>query len=165
MTEYYSGIGSRETPTEIQILMTSFARHLSTLGFILRSGGAPGADSAFELGALPGLSEIYLPWQGFNNKKSNMKILPEAIEIAAKYHPAWGRLNSSARQFHTRNVHQILGADLRTPSKFVVCWTSDGKASGGTGQAMRIALDKGIPIYNLYHRGDIIMLEQYLQSL
>lgn len=38
-------------------------------------------------------------------------------------------------------------------SSFVVCWTSDGKDSGGTGQALRIARDRNIPVYNLYNKG------------
>jgi hypothetical protein len=34
----------------------------------------------------------------------------------------------------------------------VVCWTSDGKASGGTGQAIRIAKYYEIPTYNLNNK-------------
>ena len=37
------------------------------------------------------------------------------------------------------------------PSNFVVCYTPDGKASGGTGQAIRIAEYYNIPIYNLFY--------------
>ncbi len=44
---------------------------------------------------------------------------------------------------------QVLGSDLETPVSFVVCWTIGGKISGGTGQALRIAKDLGIPIFNL----------------
>lgn len=57
----YTGIGSRETPPEIQEIMTNYARKLDKLGFILRSGGAMGADTAFEKGSTN--KEIYLPWK------------------------------------------------------------------------------------------------------
>jgi hypothetical protein len=48
-----------------------------------------------------------------------------------------------------RNAMQVLGPDLKTPSKFVICWTLEGKEIGGTSQAIRIAKDFSIPIYNL----------------
>jgi hypothetical protein len=48
-----------------------------------------------------------------------------------------------------RNAMQVLGPDLDTPSKVVVCWTKNGKTSGGTGQALRISLYHGVPIFNL----------------
>ncbi len=57
-----------------------------------------------------------------------------------------------------RNCYQVLGEDLSTPVDFVVCWTPDGAESetsrktGGTGQAIRIAADLGIRVYNLKNR-------------
>ena len=50
---------------------------------------------------------------------------------------------------HARNTHQVLGADLKIPSLFVVCWTKDGQLKGGTAQALRLADLHSIPIYNL----------------
>jgi hypothetical protein len=44
----------------------------------------------------------------------------------------------------------VLGWDLSAPVDFIVCWTKDGKASGGTGQALRLAEDRGIVIENLF---------------
>jgi hypothetical protein len=52
----------------------------------------------------------------------------------------------------TRNSFQVLGPDLQSPVSFVVCWTTGGKISGGTGQALRIAKDLSIPIFNLYDK-------------
>jgi hypothetical protein len=48
-----------------------------------------------------------------------------------------------------RNCYQMLGLDLKTPVEFVICWTPQGKGAGGTGQALRIARDLKIPIYDL----------------
>ncbi len=50
MSKYYAGIGSRKTPPEMMSLMTDLAARLEEQGWILRSGGAIGADSAFQLG-------------------------------------------------------------------------------------------------------------------
>ena len=70
--------------------------------------------------------------------------------MTMKYHPNWYRLSVGARRLMARNCHQILGEDLKTPVNFVICWTKDGGKTGGTGQAMRIADDLNIPIYNLF---------------
>jgi len=47
---YYAGIGSRKTPPDILALMEACAYKLARYGWNLRSGGAPGADQAFERG-------------------------------------------------------------------------------------------------------------------
>ena len=57
------------------------------------------------------------------------------------------------RKLHGRNVHQVLGstpAARPIKSACLICWTPDGKASGGTGQAIRIAEKAEIPIWNLW---------------
>lgn len=165
MSRYYAGIGSRETPLDIQLIMTIIGKELSKNQFILRSGGAPGADSAFEAGAdaddpegIKSNKEIFLPWSGFNNKVSKFsRPSKEAFKVASTYHKAWLRLSLGAQKLMARNTYQIMGYDLKTHSEFVVCWTSDGceshetrvRDTGGTGQAIAIASTLGIPVYNL----------------
>jgi len=149
---HYAGIGSRETPLHIQEVMTMLSRYLHDRSYILRSGGANGADKAFEIG-IPagGNKEIYLPWKGFNGSDSPYFILhEEAFEVAKKFHPAWNKLADPVKALMARNVYQVLGFDLDTPVEFVVCWTKDGKDTGGTGQAIRIAKKYNIPVLNLY---------------
>lgn len=147
----YTGIGSRETPTELKNDIKSIVEHLNKKGYTLRSGGAPGADSFFEEHAEK--KEIYLPWRGFNGNTSLLfNPTPEAFEMAQKYHPNWGRLSHGAKKLMARNCHQVLGLDLKSPTDFIVCWTKDGKATGGTGQALRMAEDLKIPVYNLYNK-------------
>lgn len=144
---YYAGIGSRETSQEFLDLFTRVAKYLSTKDCVLRSGGAKGSDKAFELGATH--KEIYLPWKGFEGNNSNLIVKDErAFEIAAKYHPRWNYLSQVARLLQARNSHQILGNDLNSPSDFVICWTKGGKGGGGTGQAIRIAKDYNIPVFD-----------------
>jgi len=75
--------------------------------------------------------------------------IDRAAEIAAAHHPAWHRCTLAARKIHARNVCIVLGGDLKTPSDFVICWTSTGRATGGTGQAIRIAGAFDIPVYYL----------------
>ena len=155
---YYAGIGSRETPIEIIHLFKKVAYYLSQKEFILRSGGAKGADKAFEVGCdnFNGQKEIYLPWNGFGDSDSKLVVKDnKAFEIAEQYHPYWHNLSQGAKKLQARNSHQVLGWDLNTPSKFVICWTKNGKGSGGTGQAIRIAKAYNIPIFDAGYWNDI----------
>lgn len=160
----YAGIGSRETPLDVVAEMEAIAAALQARGHVMRSGGADGkkgqapgtgsADVAFERGISDrSKKEIYIPWAGFAGSKDGI-VLPRALEtkayeIASRAHPAWDRCSDGARKLHTRNVPQVLGQDLQTPVKFVMCWTVDGGATGGTGQAIRIATNERIPVLNL----------------
>jgi hypothetical protein len=65
----------------------------------------------------------------------------------------------------TRNTYQILGQDCRTKSDFVVCYTADGKASGGTGQALRIAIAEKIPIFNLHEKENLNKMKDFVNQL
>src|SRR3990167_10553936 len=98
--------------------MTFCAQKLSELGYTLRSGGAPGSDTAFEAGATR--REIYLPWKGFNNNTSHLfAISEEAEELASWYHPGWVNLDQAARKLMARNGYQVLGSKLDDPSEFL----------------------------------------------
>lgn len=147
--KYYAGIGSRETPSEVLAEMTSIAKRLEAKGYVLRSGGADGADTAFEAGSTN--KRIYLPWSGFNGRKGIVcGNVPTHALIARKFHPKWSALTRGAQLLHTRNVSQVLGFYPETThSEFIVCWTPGGKGSGGTGQAIRIARAYSIPVYDL----------------
>ncbi len=154
----YAGVGSRQTPGHVLDRMRRIAGALSERGWILRSGGADGADDAFGTAAL--YAQIYLPWPGFNGWKGPASEVfdrptPLAYEIAARHHPGWQYLSRGPRALHARNVHQVLGASCTAPAAFVLCWTPDGATTkttaktGGTGQAIRIAVAHGVPVWNL----------------
>src|SRR3546814_4938940 len=72
--------------------------------------------------------------------------LAKARELAAAHHPKWDLLKESAQNLHTRNMGQVLGPELDKPARFVMPWTVDGGATGGTGQAIRIANSLNIPV-------------------
>ena len=157
---FYAGIGSRKTPDKMLHYMRKVAHRLSVRGFVLRSGAADGADSAFEAGCLEsnGPAEIWLPWPGFNgHENTGFLPSPEHFTEAEKLHPAWSRLSRGPRALHARNVGQVLGRDLKTPVAFVLAWTPDGceteatrsKDTGGTATAIVLASRLGIPVFNL----------------
>ena len=72
MPIYYAGIGSRSTHQEVLKAFEYRGEELAMRGYMLRSGGANGVDSAFEKGCVKvnGEKEIYLPWKEFNNNNS-----------------------------------------------------------------------------------------------
>lgn len=153
MKPAYTGVGSRTTPRDILTLMYLVADHLSTSGYTLRSGHASGADMAFEKGAGSN-AHIYLPWPSFGEGEINglYNAAPslEAIALAALHHPNWANLGSGPRLLHARNSQEVLGRQLDSPSKFLLCWTPGGHGGGGTGQAIRIANAYGVPVFDLY---------------
>lgn len=160
MSKFYTGIGSRETPKEILELMTQIATILEKKGWILRSGAAPGADTAFEKGVVNN-KEIYLPWKNFNDSKSEFySISNEALKIASENHPGWKYLKPPVKKLMARNAYQVKGFKLNRKSSFLICWTPDGCESfetrtnktGGTGLAISIASKEGIPIFNLKNK-------------
>lgn len=139
----YAGVGSRQTPADVLLHMTAVARELATLGWTLRSGGATGADTAFERGcdAGNGVKEILL----YNYSGA-------AHRIAASVHPNWESCNTLAWRLHARNVQLVLGKELDIPtlarSKFVACWTPGGAKVGGTATAIRVAQKYNVPVFN-----------------
>ena len=149
----YVGIGSRQTPRAVLRVMAGVAVRLALADVALRSGGAAGADTAFEWGCDqvdPTLKQILLPWPGFNGRQSPFDRPTEAMmDMAAQYHPAWHRCSDAARKLHARNGGQILGPELDARARVVICWTPNGELVGGTAQALRIAADHDVPVINL----------------
>lgn len=157
----FAGIGSRKTPEPIQKLMTQLSEVLTgQRGWNLRSGGAEGADTAFEAGVSDATKKrIYLPTKKLKGRADGVDGAvfvdnPEAVAIAQRNHPAWDKLSDFAKKLITRNTYQVLGDSLDDPSDVVIAWApiKNGKPSGGTSQAIRIAQEKGIPVVNLATR-------------
>ena len=79
----------------------------------------------------------------------NKDLISETERIASEVHPAWDKCNEWARGMHSRNCHQILGYDLRSPVDAVICWTPDGAVVGGTATAIKLSMKYDIPVFNL----------------
>lgn len=161
----YAGIGYRYTPPAVCAWMTRIAQALNERGWTLRTGGSRGADSAFAAGASPGQRALYLPHPGWNGWQEHALPYPSprAFAMAANQHPCWGQVSESSRDLLARTSHIIMGSDLAAPAAFVLCWTRSadvtaedtrrsGSKAGGTGQGIRLACARGIPVYNLAAR-------------
>lgn len=158
-TLIYAGIGSRNTPEYVLEQMCLIGQQLADK-WILRSGHADGADTAFEMGCIHnhGKKEIFIPWFGFNGAPNNEeyirpKATQELADFASNFHPAWSSCSDTVKLMHMRNCCQILGRHGDAPVDMVICWTKEGKRGGGTGQALRIAEHFYIPIFDLAVEG------------
>jgi len=157
----YTGIGSRACPEDVFKQLAHIGQVLAFKGYTLRSGGAEGADSAFEFGHgcnnnIPRPKEIYLPWKGFNNNSStlflNSTTTPITFSIASQIYPNWEEASHAVKCLHARNVQQILGNMCDSPTSFVVAWTDRPEKQGprGSNFALFLAKQKKIPTFNLY---------------
>lgn len=174
----YAGVGSRRTPKYVLALMVETARELAARDWLLRTGGAEGADASWLTGCVEhprGAYELYLPWPGFTGQGLPMLVepRPEAFEIAARYHPTWETLDASAKALHARNAHIVLGMDLRSPVRMLCCWTSggtydgQGRWEGGTGMALRILAGEapGTRVVNLKREADRDALRAFVGAV
>lgn len=167
MAKIYAGIGSRETPANILAVMTQAAAALERAGYLLRSGGAPGADRAFQTGVTdPAHHAIFLPGRSLYGMRTGPGIydattLPgwkSALESVPAFHPNPGALSPFATNLMARNAMQVFGPEVNSPADFVMAWAPGGYENtppplgfreGGTGQALRMARHYNIPIRNL----------------
>lgn len=145
--KYYAGIGARSTPDNILKVMSDMAHSMARQGFGLRSGGAAGADMAFELAAHDAFTidpdipktEIF----------TAADCTTAAACLAATCHPNWNACSDYVRKLHGRNAQILLGRDLKDQVAVVICWTPYGRIEGGTGQSIRMANELKIPVINL----------------
>lgn len=154
----FAGIGARKSPEDVCKVFSDVANLIQyNTDWMLRSGGADGADLAFEQGVDNATrKQIFLPWPGFNDNMSPFcHPSDDAFILAAKFHPRWQNISRSVKCLMARNCHQVFGQNLDTPAAFILCWTPDGasttttKETGGSGQSIRMANYCQIPVYNL----------------
>lgn len=147
---FYAGVGSRDTPDDILQLMREFGHLAGQEGWLLRSGGARGADRAFHDGArrsgMP--SRIYLSETSRLGGDCLFATTPVHRDTVSTFHPRPDLMNPSGIELMARNACQVFGEDFTNPSRLVVCWTEGGGLKGGTAQAIRMAKAVGMPVLN-----------------
>jgi hypothetical protein len=175
--KYYTGVGSRKTPVFIQKLMQQLGYILEQQNWILRSGGAKGADSAFDkLVQDKSRTEIFLIKQNpaiphgiYAHPKWSEA---QAIMIKNKIHPYFNTMQPFAKALHTRNVFQVLGHNLDRPANMLICWTPNGEKTtdectietGGTATAIKLANLFNVPVFNLAYKPDYDRINKFIQD-
>ncbi|MEZ8987936.1 macro domain-containing protein [Vibrio breoganii] len=157
-----------------------------------KSGSAEGSDLAIELGfylaeyelarlglisrITPMFFQSIIPWSNFNDRDTfktpwvTSDIPQWAIDSAAQLHPAWDKLSAGVKRLMARNTLQIIDSQTKSPVDRVICYTGDGASSvseitsktGGTGQALRLACQHGVPIVNVGNSEHRSEMESYI---
>lgn len=167
---YYTGVGSRNTPVWCRLAMEDIATSLAGKGYSLRSGSAQGADSAFEIGAdnACGAGDIYIPWSGFGTGRPTMfkdyhVLTNKQFEVARDLYietgiiPHFNEMKQASQKLHARNYLQVVGHGVTVnPSKVCLYYAEGdwitGEPEGGTRSAVMLSRHFGVPIYNLMNQ-------------
>lgn len=81
-----------------------------------------------------------------------------ARAIAQFIHPAWDKCGDYAKDLHTRNCYQVMGVTLLEPTDVTLTFAPyDNKVTGGTRTAYMLSSLLGIPTFNLYGKGDVVV--------
>lgn len=176
--KFYAGVGSRKTPKYIMAVMTAAAKCLEQDGFILRSGGAIGADTAFSDGVQHHSNKVIYLTKAIDVKYGkNIFYAQEQMDRSRAYivkndvHEKWDVLPEDHKKLHARNIFQILGQNMDVPVNFTMCWTCDkakvvsdcSLRTGGTGTAIKVSAINGIPVFNLKNEDDLRRILKYIE--
>lgn len=142
-------------------------------GHHVTTGGAEGIDEAAMFGSAvePKRLHVYLPWAKYNREK-----IPSGANIyvySKKDHPLWDQsvdlyhpnpanLKQGARALHARNYGIVCHGK---PVDGVIAVPTDLNSLCGTGQAIRIAEDLRIPLFNLRKKEDLEKLSELLGKM
>ena len=189
----YTGVGSRETPDDILILMRRIGYIMAMKGVALRTGEADGADHAFYKGV------VYA--NDINGVKSKNEVFVAAApkeyhcvndivnifsgdssspidtlrNIAGRIRGSWDDLSYFGAMCHIRNVAQVLGVDGNSPSRGLICWakpvnppkmtdTQIRYVEGETNTAYCTAILHNIPVYNLHELEHRVYFEDWVNQ-
>lgn len=170
--------GYAELPRDLRDLFEATARWVAGTGRTLHTGAAEGADQAAAVTALRqgGAVHLFRPDQRSHEKwcqemracfQNQVRFTiydprhhAEWMASVDRYHPNPGALRPSARLLMARNFGLVQGCGAvvalprgREPAEW-----------GGTGQALRIALARGMPLYNLWEPEARAVLERRLAA-
>lgn len=177
--KWYAGVGARDTPDEIGVIMTNLATELESLGWVLREGRARGADTFFGNGVRDVKNRESFIHKDYAHRvrhdpsrniwnAARFEDWDKAVLMASELHPTWYRCSLDAQGLHARNVYQVLGQGMLPErySRFLVCWAIPdihGVPEGGTRTAWKVAELYNIPRFNLAVREDRERITKWLE--
>lgn len=181
----WAGIGSREAPMSVQVLMARYARTAYDLELgRLHSGDAIASDFAFWVGARLSHNfaklgaKIFLSRNGYQNrwhdnelgfinaKSLGTELWDQANELAKEARKGFYGLGTGGIALVTRNAFQLLDVDLQQPVAKCLYWGipqgKTEKVRGGTNVGLQLAIQFNIPRMNLYYEENQRLLEEWL---
>lgn len=167
-TPLFAGAGPRVMHEDVSYVLDSMRRlgtRIRELGGWMRLGHSGECDMAFEEGSRH-RSILYLPFKGFNLRAQiwsrhisiltelDQKIQQEAIRSVVELHPSRGKLKTRRALLCLARNYLIVMGEHNTPVDGLIYWgipeDEHGNVKGGTGQTVRFAMSRNIPVYNLY---------------
>ena len=153
----YTGVGSRETPHDILILMRRIGYIMAMKGLSLRTGEADGADCAFYKGVVDAYdlhrvkfkNEVFVAGPPkslhyvndvvdmFRGTSPISAPIEKFRETAVRIRGSWDDLSYFGAMCHIRNVAQVLGVDGNSPSRGLICWAKPVNTIKVTDHKMR----------------------------
>lgn len=189
----YTGVGSRETPDDILILMRRIGYIMAMKGVALRTGEAEGADHAFYKGVVDAndihgvnfKNEVFVAgtpkeYHCVNDivdifSRDSSSPIDALRNTAVRIRGSWDDLSYFGAKCHIRNVAQVLGVDGKSPSRGLICWakpvnpikvteTNVRYVEGGTNTAYCTAVLHDIPVYNLHELEHRVYFEDWVNQ-
>ena len=189
----YTGVGSRETPNDILILMRRIGYVMAMKGVALRTGEADGADHAFYKGVVDAndihgvkfKNEVFVAsapkeYHYVNDvvnifSGDSSSPIDELRNIAERIRGSWDDLSYFGAMCHIRNVAQVLGVDGNSPSRGLICWAKPVNpiqvteekmqyVEGETNTAYCTAILHNIPVYNLHELEHRVYFEDWVNQ-
>ena len=193
MSNSYTGVGSRETPDDILILMRRIGYVMAMKGISLRTGEAEGADHAFYKGVVDAndihgvkfKNEVFVAAAPKSHHYVNDVVnifsgdssfaIQEFRETAIMIRGSWDDLSYFGAMCHIRNVAQVLGGDGKSPSRGLICWAKPVNPIKATDSIMRYvegetntayctAILHNIPVYNLHELEHRVYFEDWVNQ-
>lgn len=96
---------------------------------------------------------------------ADIAIPDHAFEAAKDRLAGWDKLTENTQRQYARAALELLGDNLNSPADVLVCWTRDGKATGVTGFAQKLAATHAIPVINLGAAGAPTTVDDFTEKL
>jgi hypothetical protein len=164
-TTTYAGAGSKDAPEDVQKVMQETGKRFHEKGWVLRSGGEGDPEKGFMMMySRLTKTRIFLPFDGYNSwvdtdRDCGCTAVGEnmAARELARAGPGFDDLDATFTLKRTRDVCRVLGKDLRSPARRVICWTPDGAETASdcgpitdsSYMVIRLATRFDIPVDNL----------------
>jgi hypothetical protein len=166
LAKYYTAIGPIDYPIEIQETLIKIGAFLASEKYTLRSGASEGFEYTIESGCnkAKGAKEIWLPWFKYEDHSSKLRWEQNGWDFISKRKKDWDTLKLTHKIYLARIPHQLLGLNLDEPSKFMLTWSYQGKGAHIFEEALKIAKEYKIPVFDLGDEKGLLKFKKYCKK-
>ena len=174
-TKTFTGVGHRVIPMAVRSFLFEAGAIMSANGYKGYSGIASGSDTCFQKGceSVGGEFLALRPFSGYGETSVSLNTITVNVEelqnyqearyIASLIHPIWKELSYKVQSLHTRNVYEVIGLDLESPTDIFLMYAKVSSATtveGGTNTAYQLAREFNIKTLNFFKPLDRILFKK-----